>query len=322
MLDVYAAHRHHVRHLAPIADELERRGVELRRWSKRGDSWPMVRAFERARFETAIVAGWTEARELPDARLVYVEHGAGQRYIGVDDRGYAGAHSLEHVELFLSPNERVSARWRARYPHAAVETVGIPALDPMLGPGSTRVGARPDTDIRTVAITAHWRCLVVPETKPALPYYEPALSSLLERLRASGLRIVGHAHPRALGEARRLWARLGVDFELDPDEILRSSSLLIADNTSLLYEAAAVGLPSLSLNAPWYRRDVHHGLRFWSHVPGLECDRTEELFDRTLEALEDAPSLRAKRDRAARRAYSLRDGAAASRAADAIERII
>lgn len=318
VVDVYAALPHHVRHLQPIVDELERRNIPTRRRSKWGkpDGWPLLRAIDVLDVELVIVAGWVEAAELfPSARVVYVEHGAGQRYIGVEGHGYAGAAGLEHVELFISPNENTSDRWRSRYPQAAVETVGCAALDSLLRTAHCAAGDR-------VTISTHWDCFVCPETRSALPYYRETLSELVAALGARGVQIVAHAHPRAHTSTQRLWRDVGLQYVLDPDEVLETSQLLICDNSSLMYEAAALDVPVLALNAPWYRRDVSHGLRFWSFVPGLECDRTDELVDRTLEALDDAPPLRAKRDRAARRAYSLRDGTAAARAADAIERLI
>ena len=52
----------------------------------------------------------------------------------------------------------------------------------------------------------------------------------------------------------------------DFDEVMERSTLYICDNSSTLYEFASTGRPVVVLNAPWFRRDIEHGLRFWEHA--------------------------------------------------------
>lgn len=356
MIDVYASQPNYWRHLAPIVRELCRRGHEVRTGaSSLGRPWGdrLMRAPET---DLLIVASWTDARRWPWVRCAYVEHGAGQTYVTGTD-GYAGAPKLDHVVLFLAPNDRVTERWRASYPEASVETVGCAALDALLCPtevegsspsgsargavaqtgradgGNQSVGnlrgnpsALTSVGASVVAVTSHWFCSVVPETMPVLHRYESALRSLCD---AAVVTVVGHAHPRAERRTSEMWKRLGVDYEPDPDYVLRTADLLIADNTSLMYEAAAIDLPVLALNLPYdakrqvgYRRDVEHGLRFWSHVPGLQCDDPADLERAVHRALDDRREARQLRARAAAHAYAHRDGTSAARAADAIERVL
>jgi hypothetical protein len=264
---------------------------------------------------TVVVASLRDARSVRQNPVVYVEHGAGQHY-GEAVPGFPGGPNLDQVVLFICPSERVGDLWRARYPDVRVAVVGCPALDCHLDgtyPAVERAARR------NVYVTCHWDAggeVEIPEVRPALPYYEDALPALRDALQRSGFRLCGHAHPKHSGPSRRLWARLGVPYEPDPDVVLAAAALLIADNTSLMYEAAALDVPVLALNAPWYRRDVQHGLRFWTHVPGLQCNEPEDLERLVAQALRDPiPRLRAE---AASYVYAHRDGTSAQRAADAI----
>jgi hypothetical protein len=97
---------------------------------------------------------------------------------------------------------------------------------------------------------------------------------------------------------------------VDADTVRRRASVLVADNTSLAYEMAHLMRNVVTLNAPWYRRDVEHGLRFWSHPPGTQVDSPDELYDLDLLKLEWSPE-------PAEAAYgsSFNDGHAGMRAA-------
>lgn len=289
-------------------------------------------------------AAWIDADVLAPQRCVYVEHGAGQTYLDGsqgDGRGYAGGAGLEHVVLFLAPGEPVATRWRARYPQAVVETVGCAALDQHLresvAAARYNVGAEdgPAVDggcalhgLRTggvpvVAVTEHWRCGTVPETMPAMPLFDRAIKKLV-----TSFQVVGHAHPRGARRTIERWRRLGITtIERDPDALLcalrtAQSAVLVADNTSLMYEAAALDIPVLAVNGPDYRRGVEHGLRFWSHVPGIQCDSVGTFIPAVMAALDDPPEARALRAHASAHVYAHRSGDSAARAADAIERVI
>lgn len=329
MIHAYASQANYWRHLAPIVDVLRERDITVETWANRGcQPWgDDVRS--RRPEGLMLVASWNDAQRWLDRPLVYVEHGAGQTYRDGNPRGYAGADSLSHVRLFLAPGAHVADRWHASYPQAAVDIVGCPALDQHLSAKNQHQhdddedqndGGTADEHRPIVAITAHWRCGVVPETMPALPRFESALRELREA-EPSTFQLLGHAHPRAARRAQQMWDRLGVPVEVDPDVVLARADLLVADNTSLLYEAAAIDVPVVVLNSPTYRRDVEHGLRFWSHVPGLQVDEPGQLVGTLDRALADPLEVRMLRRRAACHVYAYRDGRSAERAADAIERV-
>jgi CDP-glycerol glycerophosphotransferase (TagB/SpsB family) len=79
---------------------------------------------------------------------------------------------------------------------------------------------------------------------------------------------------------------MGIEVVQEFDEVCRRADLLVADNTSVIYEFAATGRPVVLLDPPWYDRNVGHGLRFWtaSHV-GLHVTDPRTLTDMVTEAL-------------------------------------
>jgi hypothetical protein len=327
MITAYASQPHYWRHLAPVVDELRARGEAVTTWAERahqpwGDRPPRTTRTD----DLILVAGWVDGRRWPRNPLVYLEHGAGQRYADGNGAGYAGAQGLSHVVTFLTPGEHVAQAWREAYPAATVETVGCPALDYRHGVKGAAMATAHDRGpfgrAPVVVVTSHWRCGVCPETAPALHLYEKALREVLEADKFDKrISVIGHCHPRAQREAQRFFDRLGVELDVDPDSVLGRADLLVADNTSLMYEAAAFDIPVLALNAPTYRRDVEHGLRFWSHVPGLTCNSPTEFRAELERALTDPPEAQVLRRRAAEHVYAHR-GTAAARAADAVEKAL
>jgi len=177
---------------------------------------------------------------------------------------------------------------------------------------------RDGTAAPTVAVTFHWECGLVPETRSAWSHYDRVLPHLAADPR---WQLLGHGHPRLWGTIRRRWAQLGVEHTPELDDVLDRADLLVGDNTSALFEFASTGRPVVVVNAPWYRRDVEHGLRFWSHPPGLQVDRPEQLADTIARALADPPAARRIRAAAVAETYAATDGRAAHRAAEAIKEL-
>jgi hypothetical protein len=254
---------------------------------------PRVERF--ARDDVFLVAAAGSIAACKDRRVIYVEHGAGQSYVGGRHAAsYPGGDHPANVIGYVCPSEQVALSWRGR-PAVAV---GCPALDPLATAGRGEA----------VVFTFHWDApLVCPEARSARSHYLDHLHEMVTWARETGRSrgdVIGTWHPRDR-MAAGIWRSLRVPAEPDPDRVLRQAALVIADNTSLTYEAAALGIPTIALNAPWYRRDVDHGLRFWSHVPGLQVDDAYELIARpALEWITDERTpLLGKR--AARRAYAL-----------------
>lgn len=262
------------------------------------------------------------ARRLGYRRFTFLEHGAGQAYLGdggIRHPSYAGGVDREDVELFLVPNEYSAALWRASYPAARVAVIGCPKLDELpkreSGPGPV------------VALTWHWPAFVAPEAGTAIGHYMRILPEL-----AKAFTVIGHAHPKAdwPGRVRRYYDRAGIPFVEDFADVCRRADLLVFDNTSAGFEFAATGRPVVVLNSPQYNRRVNHGLRFEpspgcditeglhfcgaAHV-GVQVDQPDQLIAGIQRALADDPAVRGARERALEIVYPVRTGSAHAAAA-------
>lgn len=293
-------------HLAPVFEQLaaESRGS----WRETDASSPALRILTPPRrSDVALVAGYLDfrtARRAGYKRIALMEHGIGQSY-STDDPHLPGGHDRHDVGLFLSPNAHAASRDRARYPKARVEIVGAPILETL----PWREGPRG----RVVALTFHWHYTRIPEMRSAFEHFRSSIAQLAERFE-----LIGHAHPQATGDIVPLYKRLGIRYEPSYRRVLAEADLLVADNTSAIYEFASTGRPVVLLNAPEYRRDVEHGLRFWEAADvGIQVDEPDELADAIEMALADPPERRS--DRAAALDVVYRPGGSAWLAAQALE---
>lgn len=220
--------------------------------------------------QITLVAGWKDYRAT-QGPVIYLEHGSGQTYQGAEDNPcYSGGKGLDRVILFLCPNETVAARWRARYDVPAV-VVGSPKLDALR---SVPVGTE-------TAISFHWDCRVAPEARSAYKHYAPGFKRLSEEHP-----LIGHGHPRIIRRLRPIYEKAGIEVVEDFAEVVKRAGTYLVDNSSSGWEMAELGRRVIWLNAPFYRRHVHHGLRFWTSMP--QVDNVEEIP----EALENAPTIK------------------------------
>lgn len=325
MIDVLASERHYADHLAPIYRALPdgSRGAFLvpRDLKSHVDGLGIAATYVRAaevlsRRRPILVASYSDtkrARTMGRVALAFVEHGIGQSYGGDTKRrgawhgSYAGGRDRDDVGLFLCPNEHAAARWREAYPEARVDVVGSPRV--------ATLPARAPGDGPVVAVSWHWRCSIAPETRPAFPHFQRAVADL-----ARTHRVIGHAHPRMIASLAPWYRRAGIEVVREFAEVCRRADVYACDNSSTLYEFAATGRPVVVLNAPWYRRDVQHGLRFWEAADvGIEIDDPADLAAGIELALEDPPDQAARRERALGIVYGVREGTARRAAAALVE---
>lgn len=261
----------------------------------------------------AMVAGWQDMVALPDdVKVIFVEHGAGQTYAGDEKSawlpGYSGgANKRRGVILYIAPSQTVADRY-----HGEAVAVGCPKMDYFHG-------IEP-AEPQSVVLTFHWDARrVSPEARTAFWYYAPHLDVIIDAWRRHGWEVYAHTHPRWRNALNETFRNLDVSM-LSHDAVFNRAGVMMCDNSSLAYEFASLGRTVVSLNAPWYRRGVEHGLRFWSHVPGDQVDEPADLVDYPLGY--ERLSCREKRRLAVEHAYAFTDGTSSQRAADAIvERI-
>lgn len=276
----YAHRAHYAVHLAPVVARLP------------------------ADLDLALVASYkdlTVARKR-HRRIVLMQHGAGQSYSD-DNPAYPGGSDNEAVGLFLVPGQHAAARWRTAYPRARVEVVGSPRLDdlPPRHPGPL-----------TVALTFHWNAYHTPEARSAFDWFRSGIRAVAEEFT-----VIGHGHPRATF-LPPFYEKLGIEYVPDFAEVCRRADVLAFDNTSAGFEFAANGGSVVVMDAPWYRPDAAHGIRFYdaAHV-GIRVAHPADLVPAIARALEHRPEDIADREDALETVYAYRYGAA-QRAADAI----
>jgi hypothetical protein len=297
MIDVFASHPWYVDHLRPVYEALgDHQGTFIQKFANRN------LLHERTR-NPILVCSWGDmaiARRLGYQHIALAQHGAGQSYPASkrpNYPSYPGGSGNEGVSLFLTPNQHSADRWKKAYPRARVEVVGCPKLDtlPKRLPGPGPV----------VAVSFHWNFGMCPETLSVLPEYQSALIPLAKRYQ-----VIGHGHPRRR-DLPNVYRRTGIEHVPNFADILRRADVYVFDNSSSGFEFAATGRPVVVLNGRSFRRDAHHGLRFWDAAGvGVNVNRPGDLLDGVARALIDGPSDAAERERALDIVYQPRSGGA------------
>lgn len=330
MIRFYATQSQYGQHLEPIFEELRRRSVPTHLWTSLDgvpdDGTPTV------------IAGQADIAMIPGScPIALVSHGVDQTYRDVDHGSYAGGRNRERVSLFLCPSQRSADVNLARYPAAQAAVIGSIRADALAATWRSCIASPADTRFEpenssrpTVLLAWHWELGICPETRSAWPYYAP----VIERLRDE-FRFLGHCHPRDAERFAVAYRELGIESAPDLPAALGEADVFACDNSSALYEVASLDLPVLTLDAPWYRDQPRHGLRFYDQVPGLrlrayrdqapECGTVyphwgrDHLGGAIGVALLDQPHVQEQRRRVVAEVYDgLTDGRAAERAAEAL----
>lgn len=278
-VNAYASWPHYIDHLAPIWNELSEeekgqflvpsKGLQAHAESV-GVKADMVRqngtiAPSWASREPVMVAGYVDLRKQHRRPVALVEHGAGQTYIrddGTIHGGYSGGRNRSKAGLFICPSTTVADRNHKTYPNATSVAVGCPRLDDLLAARQTR---HDDTGLN-IGISFHWDCAIVPESGSAFGEFKEQIEEFVSWARLCGFNILGHGHPKAWPFLYGWWSDMGVTPVKEWSEVAAVADVYIIDNSSTMFEAAALDIPVVVLESGKWRKGVDHGLRFWEHA--------------------------------------------------------
>ena len=308
ILDFSAQQPHYVDHLAPIWKALgdDERGVfhmtnrAAHPAANHHGIVPTADRDLRRRSNPIVVAGWPDLRPLTnlDRDVVFVEHGTGQSY-GTRSESYSGGKRRDAVSLFLAPNEHVHQANLRGTPGAVSVVVGSPRLDDLLAID------RPTNDRPCVAVSFHWDAATgATESRSAFSHHHEAIVELANR---SDLEVIGHAHPRRWASLSKWYAEKGIEPVGRFDDVVARADLYVCDNSSTMFEFAALDRPVVVLNAPWYRRDADHGLRFWEFADvGIQVDHPQAVDMAVDDALRDCGPQQERRREIVDQLYPMR----------------
>jgi hypothetical protein len=262
-----------------------------------------LRNFVTQSINPLLISSYNEFLRLKkDKPLLFMEHGAGQTYLSTHPNYSGGRGMKNNCLLFLCPNEHNLNGYKMNFPNVPSEIIGCPKLDKWHNRPPKKMDSRP-----IVAISFHWDCQVVPETRSGFNFFKSSLGSLS---RARSFKIIGHGHPNIIDELIPVYEEHKIEVVRSFDEVLDRADLYVCDNSSTLFEFASLDRPVVVLNPPYYRRSVEHGLRFWEYSDiGYNCDSPYQLKDTIRKALKDEPEQRDRRREITNKIYPVRGNA-------------
>jgi len=237
-----------------------------------------------------VVAGIEDAKTAYAAGRIpfLVDHGVGQTYIDSNHPSYARGNGRDFMGLFIVPNEWCERENKKGCPEVPTAIVGCPKLDPWHNRPAKKRSNPP-----VVCVSFHWDCSISVETRGSFDYFKDILPELAK---STEFELVGHAHPRLAKIAYPFYHRHKIRILKTFDDVLNEADIYITDNSSTLYEFADLDRPVVVLNPPWFRRDIHHGLRFWECADvGVQCEKPEDLKEAILKAIEDPKEIADRR---------------------------
>jgi len=240
-------------------------------------------------------------------KVIMTEHGIGFSF-QTSHPAYIGSPDRAGVVAYLTPGQNQADKQLDTHPTIPVYPVGVPKLDHY-----HQAKKRP-AEPGLIAISFHWDCKVLPETRSAFRFYRRVLGQVAEQYP-----VIGHGHPKDWRIFSDFWRAIGVEPVADFEEVIERAELYVCDASSTMYEWASLGRPVVVLNAPIYRRHIEHGMRFWEHADmGIQVDRPQQLPGAIGKALQDPSEVARRRREVVSEAFATTDGNAAQKAAQAV----
>jgi hypothetical protein len=292
-IDCYASEEHYAEHMAPLFQELNKRGLAGRfyvhcnymprlRGILQDNGFPMQLIEELPSREDAlrvamrgngaiITSGIGDTLVMKKTKRpnILIEHGAGQSY-GSRLPSYIGGCGREELAMVAVPRNKLVQLSKRFYPGIPHSAAGCPKLDWYVN--------KPHGS--AVCISFHWHVTFCPEADYAFPEYRDKLKPLKALCESKGVELIGHCHPRAREVIYPLYRQLGIRIVENFYDVCKESQLYICDNSSTIFEFAALGRPVVMMNSKFYRRSANYGLRFWENTDvGVMVDRPEDLVD-------------------------------------------
>lgn len=314
IVDFVATQPHYLDHLAPVWRALnpsERGTFTIGAGLQGLAQWHGIEGSEDVGAgDVVVAAAYRDAAGVGSRKVVLFEHGCGQTYEGRAS-AYVGGTGRDHIAMFLSPNDRALQLNQAAHRHAEHAMVGTPKMDAYF--------THPQHDVTSaVGVSFHWDAPDhSPENRSAFKHFSTGVLQLAEREF-----VVGHSHPSVASDFEAWYRRHGIFWAHHFHAVINSCGIYACDNSSTIFEFAALDRPVVLMNAPAYRREVEHGLRFWECADvGVQVDDPDLLCAAVERAREDPAEVRDRRLEVTDQLFPIRDGTSAARAAEAIRGI-
>jgi len=239
VIDAFAQYPHYADHLLPVWDALETKGTFYVSPIARR---PGTRTRALGPGPPTLVAGFGDIRRTRHREHIFLEHGAGENWGGIDPH-YSGGPGRETVGLFLNTNQRVHDANRERYPDADHVLTGSPRMEYL-----KTIPRKP----QGLVVSFHWDNRTFDATSSALNHYVQFMGGWAADSR---IEVKGHAHPRIFERAAKYFARAGIEMIREFQEVIEWADVYACDNSSTTFEAYVCGVPVVLLDAPWHPTD-------------------------------------------------------------------
>lgn len=285
-LDFLARRRNYIDHLAPVWNKfpIDRRGyffishkdADYAVHELGPDGLVIFEEHPPKNSEAILVCSYGDLSKALSSggKIITMEHGTGHSF---GTSAYPdGKGKREYVDLALVPNEYTAKIVRAAR-STKVIVIGTPKMDAVynsLDFGVDLQSSLPKEPV--IAVAFHWgnRYSKPAESGSAWEHYKDILPEI-----AKQYKMIGHGHPLAREFYKNEFEKIGVEYVEDFREVIKRAHVYINDLSSTLYEFLVTGKPVIVLNAPWFRRELHWGIRFWDYSDvGINVEEPAELL--------------------------------------------